>query len=129
MKKVTVYGSLLEGFGNWHWHLNNSESQKLGEHILEDNLVMVSLGGFPGLIEDESVTNKILVETYEVSDKVYRSIERLEGYPSFYDKRVIETPFGASEIYVLASGRRYSDDRLVPQDENGVISWRKYKVK
>jgi gamma-glutamylcyclotransferase (GGCT)/AIG2-like uncharacterized protein YtfP len=129
MRKVTVYGSLLEGLGNWNYHLNNDESTKLGEHILEDNLVMVSMGGFPGLIVDENVTNKIFVETYEVTDRVYKSIERLESYPHFYDKRSIQTPFGDSEIYVLANGGRYAEDRLVPKDENGVINWRKYRMR
>jgi gamma-glutamylcyclotransferase (GGCT)/AIG2-like uncharacterized protein YtfP len=129
MKKVTVYGSLLEGLSNWHYHLDNEESTKLGEHILEDNLVMVSFGGFPGLVVDNNVKNNIFVETYEVTDKVYKSIERLEGYPHFYDRRSIQTPFGDSEIYVLAHAGNYEEKTLVPKDENGVINWRKYRMR
>lgn len=127
MKKITVYGSLLEGLGNWKWHLDNDESIKLGEHILEGGFKMISMGGFPGLIPDDTVNNKIFVETYEVSDKVFASVERLEGYPSFYGRTAIETPFGSSEVYTLA--RNGYSDKYVPEDENGVINWRKYRMR
>jgi gamma-glutamylcyclotransferase (GGCT)/AIG2-like uncharacterized protein YtfP len=127
MKKITVYGSLLEGLGNWKWHLDNEESTKLGDHILEGNFKMISMGGFPGLIPDDTISNKIFVETYEVSDKVYASVERLEGYPGFYGRTAIETPYGPSEVYTLPE-KGYPDDRLVPKDENGVINWKKYKM-
>lgn len=127
MKKlVTVYGSLLKGLGNWHWHLNNPESELLGEHTLDGGFVMVSLGGFPGLIPDKKSEDTIFVETYEVSDKVYKSIERLEGYPSFYDKAKVETPFGESEVYVLGDNY-YRETNLVPKDEEGIVNWRKYR--
>lgn len=126
MKKITVYGSLLEGLGNWKWHLDNEESTKLGEHILEGGFKMISLGGFPGLIPDDKSTSKIFVETYEVSDKVYASVERLEGYPNFYGRTPVETPFGPSAVYTLPNG--YGNN-LVPEDENGIVNWRKYRMK
>lgn len=125
-KLVTVYGSLLKGLGNWHWHLNNPDSKLLGEHTLNGGFVMISLGGFPGLIIDEKSKDSIFVETYEVSDGVYKSIERLEGYPNFYDKKEVSTPFGDSEVYVL-SDNYYRETNLVPMDETGVINWRKYR--
>jgi gamma-glutamylcyclotransferase (GGCT)/AIG2-like uncharacterized protein YtfP len=129
-KKITVYGSLLEGLGNWKWHLDNPDSKKLGEHILEDNLVMISFGGFPGLLVDETVTNKIFVETYEVTDEVFKRVERLEGYPSFYTRRPVSTPYGDSEIYVLnRDSDVYSHKNLVPKGEDDVINWRKYRNK
>ena len=63
-RKVTVYGSLLEGLGNWYGFLNNDQSTKLGEHVIEGKFKMISLGGFPGLIPDNSMTedNKIFVK-------------------------------------------------------------------
>lgn len=127
MKLITVYGSLLKGLGNWLWHLNNPESELLGEHTLNGGFVMISLGGFPGLIPDEKSDSEIFVETYRVSDNVYKSIERLEGYPSFYDKRVVNTPFGESEVYVLGD-RYYNESKIVPKDDTGVVNWRKYRL-
>lgn len=126
-KKITVYGSLLEGLGNWNYFLNNEESTKLGEHILEGGFKMISMGGFPGLIPDDTVNNKIFVETYEVSEHVFKSVEHLEGYPGFYGRTKIDTPFGESEVYTL-SDNKYNDN-FVPKDENGIINWKKYKMK
>ena len=128
MKKlVTVYGSLLKGLSNWHWHLNNPESKLLGEHTLNGGFVMISLGGFPGLIVENTADTPIFVETYEVTDNVYKSIERLEGYPSFYDKKKVDTPFGESEVYILGD-HYYRESNLVPRDEEGIINWRKYRL-
>jgi gamma-glutamylcyclotransferase (GGCT)/AIG2-like uncharacterized protein YtfP len=124
MKLITVYGSLLEGLGNHGIIADKEQSHKLGEHILEGGFKMISLGGFPGLIPDDTVNNKIFVETYEVTDAVYARVERLEGYPSFYGRTAVETPFGPSAVYTLPD--RYSD-RLVPADEDGIINWKKYK--
>jgi len=124
-KRITVYGSLLEGLGNHSIISDEREVTKLGEHVLEGKFKMISLGGFPGLINDESVNNKIFVETYEVSDSVFARVERLEGYPGFYDRTPVETPYGPSEVYTLARGG-YSNN-LVPEDEDGVINWKKYR--
>jgi gamma-glutamylcyclotransferase (GGCT)/AIG2-like uncharacterized protein YtfP len=124
-KRITVYGSLLEGLGNHGIIADKEKSHKLGEHILEGNFKMISLGGFPGLIPDETVTNKIFVETYEVTDEVYNRVERLEGYPHFYGRTPVNTPFGESAVYTL-SDNRYND-RLVPVDEDGIINWKKYR--
>lgn len=125
-KLVTVYGSLLKGLGNWHYHLDNPDSKLLGEHTLDGGFVMISLGGFPGLIPDEKSKDSIFVETYEVSDEVYKSIERLEGYPRFYNRAKVTTPFGESEVYTLEDSY-YRETSLVPMDETGVINWRKYR--
>lgn len=128
MRKITVYGSLLEGLGNWKWHLDNDQSTKLGEHVLNGGFKMISLGGFPGLIPNEESTDQIFVETYEVTDSVFKSVERLEGYPNFYQRTKVDTPYGESEVYTL-NGREYDVNRLVPADEEGIINWRKYRMR
>ena len=133
-KLVTVYGSLLEGFGNWNWCLNNEGCVKLGSHVLEGPFVMLSLGGFPGLIVDHSKESKLYVETYDVPEEVYQRIERLEGFryqdspDNFYNKKPIETPFGDSEIYVLNEDARKSYLNAVPENSEGVISWKEYRL-
>jgi len=129
MKKITVYGSLLSGLGNHGLIANPETAVLLGEHTIEDNLIMVSLGGFPGLIVTPEKKNVIHVETYEVTDSVFAKVERLEGYPHFYTRYPIKTPFGDSEVYVLANAREYGAERVVPADENGVVNWRKYRMR
>jgi gamma-glutamylcyclotransferase (GGCT)/AIG2-like uncharacterized protein YtfP len=128
MKKITVYGSLLKGLGN-HGLLDNDESVLLGEHTIEDNLFMISLGGFPGLLISKEEVNTIHVETYEVSDKVFARVERLEGYPTFYTRYPVKTPFGDSEVYVLAREGYYDRGNRVKPDENGIINWKKHDTR
>jgi len=137
MKLVTVYGSLLSGMGNWSWLLNNEHSKLLGTDVLEIPCHMVSFGGFPGLIVDESVKNKIYVETYQVTDEIYKRIERLEGFVSqdnpvnFYNKCPIETPYGLSEIYVLnPKDYNLTDTKrgTVPVNNDGVINWKEHRL-
>lgn len=126
MKRITVYGSLLKGLGN-HGLLDNDESIFLGEHTIEEDLFMISLGGFPGLlVSKEGEINTIHVETYAVSDSVFHRVERLEGYPNFYTRYPVKTPFGDSEVYVLASEQYYDRGNRVKPDENGIINWKKH---
>lgn len=97
-KLYAVYGTLKEGFGN-HYILNNSSLVHRG--FVSIPFKMVSLGGFPGLIPD-IIKNSIFLEIYEVdSDETEARLDRLEGYPNFYDKYVIDTPVGEANVYYL----------------------------
>lgn len=104
MKKLFVYGTLLNGKSNWQWALNRPDVNFLGEQQITGKYTMVSLGAFPGVIPTGEST--IHGEVYEVPDDVYRSIERLEGYNvdtnyRFYDKMEVETVYGKAEMYIL----------------------------
>lgn len=92
MNKVAVYGSLKEGFGN---HRLLTTSEKVGEDWV-DGWTMYSLGGFPAIVEGDG---SIKVEIYEVDDETFSRLDRLEGYPSFYDRKKVETSEGAAWIY------------------------------
>lgn len=116
MKNIAVYGSLRRGHGNWSWALN---CDPLSTEEVDINFRMISLGGFPGLIPDEN-KHKITVEVYEVDDRTYKAIEKLEGFPSFYQKAVIETSLGECEIYILED-KRYTGSPVV---EHG--DWNKH---
>jgi len=94
---IAVYGSLRNGLGNHHFL---EEMTLVSEEIVLIPFRMVSLGGFPGLVESKT-TNPIKIEIYEVTAAAYRAIERLEGYPSFYTKAVVPTSKGGVEVYIL----------------------------
>lgn len=132
MRNLTVYGSLLEGMGNWYHILNNENAKKIDSHIIEGPYVMVSYGAFPGIVVHDAITSKIRVETFLVTDAVYQRVERLEGFMgqdnpnNFYNKRKIETPFGESEIYVLNHAGKVPDKVIVPPAEDGIVDWRVY---
>lgn len=116
-KRIAVYGTLRKGFGNNRYFLNGLTP--LSREIVNIPFTMVSLGGFPGLVPSET-PNNITIEIYEVTDAVYKSIEQLEGYPSFYQKATITTSLGDMEIYVLL-GSRY---KTLPVVKSG--DWAEY---
>ena len=80
---VAVYGSLLNGF--WSHHLLGN-SPFLGVGKTAPIWHMYSLGGFPGLVPTFQ-GEEISVEVYKVNDDVFSSLDRLEGYDHFYDRK------------------------------------------
>ena len=118
---VFVYGSLLRGLGN---HRVIADGELLGEGVTDANYHMVSLGGFPGVIEDGKTA--IVGELYRVSDATLRGLDQLEGNGSFYTRvqRTITLTDGRTRtawIYLLPAERGYLDNDPV---ETG--SWREY---
>lgn len=101
MKKIFVYGTLLEGLGNWNWALNRDGATKVGNHILDGNYSMVSCGGFPAVVPHEEGNTSIHGEVFEVNEEVYSDIEGLEGYPVMYQKETINTPWGDADMYIM----------------------------
>jgi len=109
MKKIAVYGTLREGFGN---HRIIQDQDLLSKEVVTIPFRMISLGGFPGLVPSDTM-NEITIEVYSVDDSSYRSVEILEGYPSFYQKAIIPTSHGDAEAYVLLHERYQSSSRNV----------------
>lgn len=102
MNKVAVYGSLRKGLHN---HRLLTTSEMIGTDELE-NFSMFSLGPFP-FITPEEAENKIAVEVYEVNEEVFASLDRLEGYPSFYNRQEVDTKHGKCWIYFMEKDTSY----------------------
>lgn len=96
---VAVYGSLREGLGN---HRLLASSEKVGTYRVKLPYYMISLGGFPGLIPCDD-TNWITVEVYEVTEDTFANLDRLEGYPNFYDRVQVTVGEHTPWIYHLPS--------------------------
>lgn len=95
-KKVFVYGSLKQGHGN-NRLLEGTEF--LGVHNTECIYTMVSLGRFPGVIPKGDMAIK--GEVYDVAPEQFERLDILEGYPSFYNRIEIPTPYGNAWMYIL----------------------------
>lgn len=124
--RIAVYGSLREGMGNHKWHLANSQTKKLSTEVVNIPFKMIDMGGFPGLLMDDT-NHSVVIETYEVTPSIYRGIERLEGYPRFYNRQPIETSAGTADIYYLNQStegfaERYDGYPSV-NIENGAFDW------
>jgi gamma-glutamylcyclotransferase (GGCT)/AIG2-like uncharacterized protein YtfP len=105
MTKVFVYGSLRKGLAN---HALLADSRQLGQFRFELSFKMYSLGGFPALVQDES-SRPITGEVYEIDQPTFLRLDRLEGYPHFYDRLLIDTPAGEAWVYFL-NDRSYQQE-------------------
>lgn len=103
MPKVFVYGTLLSGEGN-NYLLEGS--QKLGDAKVQ-GFLMKNLGPFPACVPNDNINAEVVGEVWEVSDETFKRLDRLEGYPDFYDRTLVGTSHGEAWIYinVAASGR------------------------
>lgn len=120
--KIAVYGSLRRGMGNYRLL---ETSKLLSTETVQDNFRMVDMGSYPGLIESEEL-NDIVVEVYEVTPDTYKRIERLESYPSFYDRKNVHTTEGEVGIYYLPGNSGWtSSDRLVNKTDDA-YDWVKH---
>lgn len=104
-KLVAVYGSLRKRLHNHNYFLQNAEY--LGTFKTEPLYSLYSLGSFPGLKLDGNTS--VVMEVYAVTDNEAARIDGLEGYREgsndndFYDKVIIETPYGNAGVYVYVS--------------------------
>lgn len=114
---VFVYGTLKEGYGNHRHHLQREGVNYKGEYITPAEWTMFSLGGFPGVMKGGNTP--ITGEVYEIDKEVFRGLDRLEGFPRFYDRDLIKTPYGAAWIYYLKDQHYRASS---PKIEDGV--WR-----
>lgn len=91
--KVAVYGTLRQGFWN-HKLLENSTF--LGKTKTEPRFTMYG-HGVPWITNTGST--EITVEVYEIDEETFQRLDFLEGYPSYYDRQLINTEFGEAWIY------------------------------
>jgi gamma-glutamylcyclotransferase (GGCT)/AIG2-like uncharacterized protein YtfP len=83
---VFVYGSLKQGFHNHGW-MEEIGAKYLGKCSTEKIFDMISMyDSYPGLINGEY---GIIGELYEIDSMDIYHLDRLEGYPNYYDRQVI----------------------------------------
>ncbi|CAH9016553.1 AIG2-like gamma-glutamyl cyclotransferase [Vibrio phage 275E43-1] len=102
---VAVYGSLRAGMGN-HRVIEGAECKGTTTVSGWD---LFSLGAYPFILEGE---NDLVVEVFEVdSENRQLRLDGLEGYPTFYDRKKVDTEFGEAWIYFMHEG--YAGSPLV----------------
>jgi len=95
---VYVYGTLRQGEINHTRFLRGLEPITT-QHI--GGFSMYTRGAFPIVVPSDN-TNDIVVELYEVSAGTMKNLDRLEGYPHFYNRKIVKTPDGRDAwIYYL----------------------------
>jgi gamma-glutamylcyclotransferase (GGCT)/AIG2-like uncharacterized protein YtfP len=121
---VFVYGSLKNGKGN-HSLLGNSKF--LGRCYIEGPHRMLSLGGYPGLVEKEDIPNsKVVGEVYQISEETLRALDYLEGHPRYYCRYKVETPFKNAWAYYLPAAyldKGYPDAGMCWHPSQDELQW------
>ena len=99
---VFVYGSLKSE------HYNNQlleKSEFISVHVTDSELTLVDLGAFPAVVDKGNT--RIRGEIYRVTEKTFSELDKLEGYPKYYNRIEILTDFRSVWTYVY---QKNSDD-------------------
>lgn len=107
MFKIFVYGTLRSGLSNDINEMANrlgAELKYLGADTIEAE--MYSMTYFPAITFKEGSEHNVQVlgEVYEVLTKcedMLETLDILEGYPSFYNRKEIDTEFGKAWVYYM----------------------------
>lgn len=110
MQLVSVYGTLKQGHPN---HRLLEESELMGTTRTTPSWTMYSLGFCPCVSPHGDTA--VEIEVYKVDEQVFSRLDMLEGYPSFYDRKRIDTEYGESWMYFI--DREQSNNNVI---ESGV---------
>ena len=117
--KVFVYGTLLSGEPN---HRLLAHAQLLGEARTEPLFELVSLGAFPAMLAGGDTA--VVGEVYAVDRATLADLDRLEGHPHFYRRKLIPLEDGER---VLAYLLRREQAQGRPTIDSG--DWRQHQLK
>ena len=95
-ERVAVYGSLREGMYNSPV-MGIAGGKLLGTLWTPPKYTMYSLTQYPAVVTNGS--DSICIEVYEVEDII--PVDNLEGYPDYYGRELIDTPWGKAWLYTL----------------------------
>ncbi len=107
---VAVYGTLKHGFGN-HRVMREARGEFIANARSVDAFPLV-VSGLPYLLDKRGAGHRVCVELYRVtSAEGWYGLDRLEGHPDFYCRRVekFETDTGEvieAWVYFLARVNR-----------------------
>lgn len=100
MEKVFVYGTLKTGGTVRGLNTFGDGATIVGRATTEyPDYDMLDLGSFPGVVLGGQY--KILGEVWEVDEETFQMLDGIEGYPTFYDRKLTHTTQGKAWMYVL----------------------------
>jgi len=88
LKYLFAYGTLKRGFGNNERLLGAEKFISTAETV--ELYPMIGEGmGFPYAFDVPGTGNILQGEVFEVQEKTWVALDRLEGYPNHYDRKLI----------------------------------------
>jgi len=107
---VFVYGTLMNGFGN---NLLLEGTKMYSESITLEKYCMYA-AHIPFVLESQK-TSHIRGELYKIDANILHGLDQLEGHPTFYQRKIVETLTKDSEI-VKAWLYFYNDENMEETD-------------
>lgn len=83
---IAVYGTLKKGYSNYNRYLTSSKY--LGGGKTQDKYPLI-IKGLPYMIESIGQGHNVEVDVFKVSDSVLSSLDKLEGHPTWYQRKQI----------------------------------------
>ncbi len=120
-QNIFVYGSLKH---NFHNHVIIEKEKLISNKAIipaSEKCVMYSLGSFPALVKKDKGYD-IVGEVYEVSDKTFPYVDRLEGNPTFYKREEIYIPEVDLKAWVYIF-QNMVDENLIIKIKNNTQVW------
>lgn len=114
---VFVYGTLMPGEPNSHVITDLSKGQFLGSGSIS-GWALWDLGAFPCITETGNPQDRVWGHYYMVD--TMKHLDRLEGYPRFYDRKVVSVNSGNKTpcwVYYHESTPQ-NPVRILPEDAN-----------
>jgi gamma-glutamylaminecyclotransferase len=96
MKLLFVYGTLKRGFRNQRYL---SDAVFLGQFSTDRCYSMFDFTRYPAVTQ--SGRDAIAGEVYQISPHHLAATDTLEGYPEFFQRVLISTPFGDAWMYIV----------------------------
>ena len=112
LQRIFVYGTLRRG-ERFHGCLRGA--RWLGEHRTEARYSLLNLGAYPAAVTGGSTA--IVGEVYAINHAILIRLDRLEGHPWEFIRKLIPTPYGQAWIYLY-----HQPYRSAPQIPQG--DWR-----
>ncbi|MGC9778939.1 MAG: gamma-glutamylcyclotransferase [Candidatus Heimdallarchaeota archaeon] len=116
---LAVYGTLKENFPNYFYYLNPNKPIFRG--MVEIAYQMHSNEGLP-LLFPSKTQHQIYIEVFVVTEDVLNKIDRLEGVPELYERKLLylEEINASTFIYVITNRGPFGEiieDGLFPKKE------------
>ena len=122
---VFVYGSLMQKADS----IRSLDKFGIEAEFVSDTVTssrqfdMLNLGHFPGVIDSAS-GHRVAGELWRVTNRVFRELDLIEGYPDFYTRKMVPTEHGIAWMYYLPESVHEDQfTQKIPSNKEGVVSW------
>lgn len=96
--QLFTYGTLRFGEHNAAFL---SQAAYCGRHQTPAGYTLFDTGAYPAAVVHGGTS--LIGDVYRISTETFALLDTLEGYPVFYSRRLIDTPFGNAWIYLWAA--------------------------